>query len=205
MYRMNWLQAPIILQGRKVRLEPLVSGHFSALLQIAGDNPDIWTHLPVYGADGNLLQQELTSALLKRSTGEQYPFVILDVTNDNTIIGSTRFLNIFPEHRKLEIGWTWYDPAYWGSGHNVECKLLLLEYCFETLKAIRVQLQASEKNARSRAAIQKVGGQLEGILRNDRIRPDGTYRDTAVYSIIDSEWAGVKEMLEGKVGNAAVQ
>lgn len=168
------------------------------MLSIASANEQIWTHLPVYGANRDLLLPELKSALSKRSTGEQYPFVIIDGLN-NKIIGSTRFLNIFAEHGKLEIGWTWYDPAYWGTGYNIECKYLLLTYCFETLNCIRVQLQASEKNERSRAAIQKIGGKFEGVLRNDRVRPDGTLRNTAVFSIIDSEWPEVKKMLEDKM------
>ena len=195
---MNWLQPPITLQGNNVRLEPLGTQHFDALLYIASANKEIWTHLPVYGADGELLLAELKSALTKRASGEQYPFVIIDSVQ-NKVIGSTRFLNIFPEHRKLEIGWTWYDPAYWGTGYNIECKYLLLTYCFETLKCIRVQLQASAKNERSCAAIKKIGAKPEGVLRNDRVRPDGTLRDTAVFSIIDSEWNEVKKMLEEKM------
>lgn len=195
---MSWLQPSITLQGNRVRLEPLSTGHFDELLSIASANEQIWIHLPVYGANGELLLAELKSALTKRAMGEQYPFVIIDSVN-NKLIGSTRFLNIFPEHRKLEIGWTWYDPAYWGTGYNIECKYMLLTYCFETLKCIRVQLQASEKNERSRAAIQKIGGKFEGVLRNDRVRPDGTLRNTAVFSIIDSEWREVKKMLEDKM------
>jgi RimJ/RimL family protein N-acetyltransferase len=196
---MSWLQPPITLRGNKVRLEPLATEHFNELLTIASANEQIWTHLPVYGVNGDLLLAELKSALTKRASGEQYPFVIIDSVN-NKVIGSTRFLNIFPEHRKLEIGWTWYDPAYWGTGYNIECKYMLLTHSFEALNCIRVQLQASEKNERSRAAIQKIGGKFEGVLRNDRVRPDGTLRNTAVYSIIDTEWPEVKKMLKEKMG-----
>jgi RimJ/RimL family protein N-acetyltransferase len=194
---MSWLQTPIVLQGQRVRLEPLASSHFPGLMAIAAAK-EIWTHLSIDGSDSELLQQELKSALLRRAAGEQYPFVIIDMLKGR-LIGSTRFYNIYPEHRKLEIGWTWYDPAYWGTGYNIECKYLLLRYCFETLKAVRVQFQAGEQNLRSRAAIQKIGAKFEGILRKERIRSNGTVRNTAMFSIIDEEWEGVKGMLESKL------
>ena len=191
---MSWLQTPIILQGNRVRLEPLSSNHFDALVEI-GKVKDIWTHLSIDGSDSDLLQQELKSALLKRATGEEYPFTIIDRL-ENRIIGSTRFMNISPQHRKLEIGWTWYDPEYWATGYNTECKYLLLQHCFETLKAIRVQLLTSEQNLRSRAAIQKIGGKFEGILRKERLRLNGSVRNSAIFSIIDDEWDEAKMMLE---------
>lgn len=194
---MSWLQTPIILEGQKVRLEPLSAEHFDALIEI-GKVKDIWTHLSIDGSDSNLLLQELKSAILRRATGEEYPFAIIDKL-ENRIIGSTRFYNIYPEHWKLEIGWTWYDPEYWATGYNTECKYLLLKYCFETLKAIRVQFQTSEYNLRSRAAIQKIGGKFEGILRKERLRPNGTVRSSAMFSIIDDEWEKVKGMLEEKI------
>ena len=131
---------------------------------------------------------------MKRGTGEQYPFTVID-RKTNKIIGSTLFHNIFPEHRKLEIGWTWYDPAYWRTGYNRECKLLLLTYCFETLKTVRVQLQTDENNMRSRTAILGIGATFEGIMRKERIRANGAFRNTVMYSIIDDEWAMVKEKL----------
>jgi len=138
--------------------------------------------------------QHLKSAVLKRATGEQYPFTIID-NQKNRIIGSTLFHNIYPEHRKLEIGWTWYDPAYWRTGYNRECKLLLLTYCFETLKTIRVQLQTDENNQRSRTAILGIGATFEGVLRKERIRANGVPRNTVMYSIIDEEWKDVKSGL----------
>ncbi|MBL7718735.1 MAG: GNAT family N-acetyltransferase [Flavipsychrobacter sp.] len=194
---MNWLKAPIVLQGVRVRLEPLASSHFPALVEI-GKNKNIWTHLPVDGSDGTLLEQELKSALVRKASGEEYPFAIIDVQSGNAI-GSTRFYNIYPEHRKLEIGWTWYHPGWWGKGHNIECKYLLLRYCFEEMAANRVQLQTSEENLRSRAAILKIGATFEGILRKERIRPNGTTRNSAIFSIIDDEWPQVKAMLEARI------
>jgi len=193
---MNWIQHPVILQGEKVKLVPLDNAHFPELLEI-GKQEKIWEHISINGADRERLTQHLMSAVLKRATGEQYPFTVIDIKT-NKVIGSTLFHNIFPEHRKLEIGWTWYDPAYWRTGYNRECKLLLLTYCFETLKAVRVQLQTDENNLRSRTAILGIGASFEGILRKERIRANGLFRNTVMYSIIDEEWPGVKDKLSAK-------
>jgi Acetyltransferases, including N-acetylases of ribosomal proteins len=194
---MNWLQHPVHLHNEYIRLEPLSSGHFDALLAIA-QQQEIWQYLALDGTDKETLLRELKAAILRRATGEEYAFTIFD-NKTNEIIGSTRLYNMFPEHRKLEIGWTWYSPKVWGKGHNIACKLLLLTYAFETLKTLRVQFQAHDKNLRSRAAIQKIGATFEGILRNDRIRYNGEQRDTAVYSIIEREWQTVKENLAQKL------
>lgn len=183
---MNWIQHPVILEGEKVKLLPLEHAHFAALVAL-GRNEKIWEFFSVNGAEGDALLQQLRSSLLKRGTGEQYPFTVIDKSTGN-LIGCTMFHNIYPEHRKLEIGWTWLDPAYWRTGYNRECKRLLLDYCFNTLKAIRVQLVTDENNHRSRAAILGIGALYEGILRNERIRWNGQYRHTAVYSIIAGEY-----------------
>ncbi len=190
---MNWIQHPVILEGEKVKLVPLENTHFTELAEIAKDER-IWEHISINGADKDRLFLHLKSAVLKRATGEQYPFTVFDKKN-NKIIGSTLFHNIFSEHRKLEIGWTWYDPAYWRTGYNRECKLLLLTYCFEALKTVRVQLQTDELNMRSRTAISGIGATFEGILRKERIRANGTFRNTAMYSIVDEEWLLVKSLL----------
>ena len=100
---------------------------------------------------------------------------------------------------KEAIGWTWYDPSYWRTGYNRECKLLLLTYAFETLKAVRVQLVTDATNFRSRTAIEGIGATFEGELRKERIRANGAYRNTAMYSIIDDEWPKVKKKLEQKI------
>lgn len=196
---MYHIHHPVVLQRFRVRLEPLSRDHFPALIAI-GRQPEIWTHLPLDGTDAEALERELSNALLKRAAGEQYPFTIMDAES-RRVIGSTRLYNLYPEHRKLEIGWTWYDPSVWSHGYNTECKLALLTYCFEMLKCVRVQLQTGEQNKRSQAAIRKIGASFEGILRKDRIRPDGSIRNTAVFSIIDDEWEEVKRKLEGLILN----
>ncbi|MCD6013248.1 MAG: N-acetyltransferase [Flavipsychrobacter sp.] len=197
---MNWIPHPTILEGQKVKLVPLDSAHYDELVQI-GKQEKIWELMSINGADSAYLLQHLKSAILKRGTGEQYPFTVIDKAT-NKLIGSTLCHNIFPEHRKLEIGWTWYDPAYWRTGHNRECKLLLLTHCFETLKAVRVQLQTDENNHRSRTAILGIGAAFEGILRKERIRANGTFRNTAMYSILDDEWPAIKMTLHASL-NAA--
>lgn len=192
---MSRIQHPVLLEGALVRLEPLEERHFDSLIAV-GKDPAIWENLPVDGTDSYQLLRELRTALLHRSNETQYPFVVIDMQSDR-IIGSTRLMEIFREHRKLEIGWTWYDPAVWGKGHNLECKFLLLTYCFETLHYNRVQLKTRNTNKRSQAAIRKIGGVYEGSLRKDRIMADGQVRDTAVFSIIDDEWPAVKTHLSG--------
>lgn len=196
---MNRIQHPVILEGEHVKLVPLDETHFDTLVTQSND-ARIWEFLSIDGTDETSLRTALKSAILKRMNGEEYPFVILDKANGN-IIGCTRYMDIFPEHRKLEIGWTWYLPAYWGKWHNLECKLLLLTYAFETLQCVRVQLKTWDKNMRSRTAILKTGAQFEGILRNERIRYDGIVRNTAVFSIVDTEWEAVKAELQLKVNN----
>ena len=194
---MNWIQHPVVLEGARVKLIPLEHDHLEALCAVA-QQKEIWEYISINGADRDLLLAHLRSAMLKRSTGEQYPFTVVDKV-ENKIIGSTFLHNIVPQHRKLEIGWTWYDPAYWRTGYNRECKLLLLSFCFETLNAIRVQLLSAETNNRSRTAILGIGATLEGVMRNERIRSDGSYRNTAMYSIIADEWPAVKTMLMKKL------
>lgn len=193
---MHYIEHPAIFEGERVKVLPLEEHHFEALVNIARA-AEIWAHLPIDGTDKDILLTELRSAVLKRMTGEQYPFVVTEKATGN-IIGTTRFHSIFPEHRKLEIGWTWYDPAYWGAGFNTECKFLMLSYCFEKLNAVRVQFQTRETNFRSREALQKIGAKFEGLLRKERIRYDGP-RNTAIFSIIDDEWQEVKAMLINKM------
>ena len=140
-----------------------------------------------------------TEAIQNRRKGLCYPFVILN-RNTGHLVGTTRFIELSPKEKKLEIGHTWMHPDYWSSGINTECKLLLLTYCFENLKTIRVQIRANEVNLRSRRAIEKIGATFEGILRKDKINYLGVPRNSAYYSIIDDEWPRVKANLLGQQG-----
>lgn len=194
---MNIIQGNLVLEGEKVKLVPLDNAHFPALLQVAADTR-IWEHISIDLSQPDRLTTHLKSAVLKRATGEQYPFTVIDKVTGN-VIGCTLFHNIFPEHKRIEIGWTWYAPAYWRTGYNRECKLLLLTYCFETLGMLRVQFLTDENNTRSRDAILGIGATYEGTMRKERIRTNGTSRNTMVFSIINDEWPQVKTALQAKL------
>ncbi|WP_026560918.1 GNAT family protein [Bacillus sp. J37] len=180
-----------ILEGEHVKLLPMQKHHIQGLYE-AGCDRNIWTHLPKEIARFEDMKDFVESALYNREKGTEFPFVITQ-KETNKIIGSTRFLDISPLNKTLEIGWTWLHPSVWGTQINEECKYLLLSYCFEELGAIRVQFKTDERNFRSQKAIERIGGMKEGILRNHMIRKDGTYRNSVYYSVIESEWDEVKE------------
>jgi len=190
----NWIPHPSLLGGQTVELRPLERTHFSALKKLAAD-PRIWEHYTFDGTQEAAFNQTLEEALVFRSKGLEYPFVILH-KKEECIIGSTRFMNIDAPNRNLEIGFTWLHPDYWSSVVNIECKLLLLNYCFEQLKTIRVQLKTDSNNIRSKKAIEKIGGKFEGLVRNHIIRENGTVRTSALYSILMEEWNDVKKSLK---------
>jgi len=135
------------------------------------------------------------AAIAQRRLKLEWPLVVVDRTTD-TIVGSTRYLDIVPAHKAVEIGWTWLTPSVWRTSINTECKYLLLRHAFETAGAIRVCLKTDSRNLRSQAAIERIGGVREGVLRRHRILPDGYRRDSVYYSIIDEEWPAVKARLE---------
>ena len=186
----NWIEHPTILKGRDVELIPLELSHFAELEAVAGDQR-IWAYYTQDFSKPGSLADAMNDALSAREQGREYPFAIR-LPAQGKLIGGTRFLDIQPRHRKLEIGWTWLHPDYWATGINRECKRLLLTYCFERLGVSRVQLKTDENNLRSRAAIQKIGGQFEGVLRSEQIRANGTKRNSAFYSILEEEWAELK-------------
>jgi RimJ/RimL family protein N-acetyltransferase len=130
-----------------------------------------------------------------REAGTDLPFAVIDKASGR-IIGSTRFRDICMKHMKLEIGGTWYAPEYQRSGINLESKYLLLRHAFETFGILRVQFKTDIRNAASRRSLEKMGAVQEGILRRSAIMPDGVIRDTAIYSILDTEWDGVKQGIE---------
>lgn len=189
----NWIKYPTILEGQTVKLISLEKEHFSELEALAKDK-QIWEFYPLDGTSSEKFISAFEIALIERKNGTQFPFVVFH-KKENKIVGSTRYLDIQLKHKKLEIGWTWLHPDYWATEVNLECKLLLLTHCFEELKTRRVQLKTDENNLRSRKAIQKIGGQFEGILRNDMIKDNGTKRNSAYYSIIEEEWKNKKPIL----------
>lgn len=197
MIAQHWITPPLLLEGGSVKLIPLETAHFGALLERAQDSR-IWKFYPYDCGDPAILRGHLEQALRERDAGRQFPFVIINKSSGD-VIGSSRYMDMQPANRKLEIGWTWLHPDYWGSEVNLTCKFLLLQYSFEQMGAIRVQLKTDENNQRSRAAILKIGASFEGVLRNDMIRADGTYRNSAYYSVLINEWEFVRDQLARKI------
>lgn len=187
---LTWIANSTTLIGQTVDLIPLEQVHYEQLEALAR-HKKIWEFYPYDGSDPIKFLEIFNTALVEKEKGNQFPFVIFN-KQENKLIGSTRFLDIQPKHKKLEIGSTWLHPEFWGTAVNFECKLLLLTHCFESLEAIRVQLKTDENNLRSRRAIEKIGGQFEGILRNDMLRDNNTKRNSAYYSITDEEWPDTK-------------
>ena len=184
---------PVTLAGRFVRLEPLRHAHVDDLLRAAEDDR-IWAWLPRRLQERHAIERFVADAVARERDGTEFPFAVV-LLNPERVVGSTRFMDVNVADRGVEIGWTWYSPDVWGSPLNPEAKLLLLRHAFETWRAIRVYFKTDERNERSRAAILKLGAKFEGILRNHRVRQDGSYRGSAVYSIIESEWRDVERGL----------
>ncbi len=186
---------PVTLTGRLIRLEPLAAGHVPDLLAV-GQDESIWRYM-LYG---NVTSEErmtwfVEELLRRQARGTDLPFaVILQATG--RAIGCTRYMEIRPEHRGLEIGGTWYGVEYQGTGVNTEAKYLLFRHAFEDLGCIRVQIKTDLRNLRSQRAIERLGLVKEGVFRNHIITPDGTVRDSVYYSLIAGEWPTVKPRLE---------
>ena len=190
--------SPITLVGQHVRLEPMTEAHGEALAQIGVGQP-FWDFM-VYGQmDSEADMHGWVRDILRRATkGTDLPFVVIDLASGQ-VVGATRYMNIMPHDRGLEIGGTWYGPAFQRTAVNTECKYLLLGHAFETLGCIRVQLKTDLRNQRSQRAIERLGAVREGILRNHMILPDGYRRHSVYYSILDTEWPTVKKGLEEKL------
>jgi RimJ/RimL family protein N-acetyltransferase len=185
----------MLLEGRSVRLEPLAYTHAADLFAHCAD-PEVWRYLPTpLPTSEEEFRREIWSALAQRDAGLREPFAVIDLATDEAI-GSTSFLDIVPEESRLEIGWTYYAPGYWRTAVNSECKLLLLTEAFESRGCERVTLKTDLLNERSQKAIERIGGQREGIMRNHRRRPDGTWRSSVIYSILSAEWPAVRDRLE---------
>ena len=186
---------PVVLTGKYVRLEPMTEAHIPALAEI-GVGQNFW-HFMLYGEMSSETNMGgwVMDILERARKGGDLPFVAVHLASGR-VAGATRYLNIMAKDRGLEIGGTWYGPEFQRTAVNTECKYLLLSHAFETLGAIRVQLKTDSRNERSQKAIERIGGVREGTLRNHMILPDGNYRHSVFYSILDSEWPGVKAKLE---------
>ncbi|MFT6963842.1 MAG: RimJ/RimL family protein N-acetyltransferase [Flammeovirgaceae bacterium] len=187
------LEQEIILENEQVKLTPLDSKNYENLLPIALKYPKLIQFSPSpFGNEINL-KAYIENALEARF-GEQirYPFVVFD-KKKNRIVGSSSFGNISNKNLRLEIGWTWLDKQVQGTGLNKNIKFLMLEYTFNELQFERVQFNIDSRNGQSRRAIEKIGAQLEGLLRSHTVMPDGFRRTTACYSILKSEWDGLRK------------
>jgi RimJ/RimL family protein N-acetyltransferase len=190
----NWVE-PVKLTGNYVRLEPMTEEHIPGLAEI-GVGQTFWSFM-LYGNMNSVndMRNWVLDILSRAEKGTDLPFVAIQLATGR-VAGATRYLNIMPNDRGLEIGGTWYGPEFQRTPVNTECKFLLLRHAFETLGCIRVQLKTDLRNERSQKAIERIGAVREGVLRNHMILPDGRYRHSVFYSILDTEWPQVKLKLE---------
>ncbi|WP_455382480.1 GNAT family N-acetyltransferase [Salinispira pacifica] len=198
---MQWIDEPVVLSlptGR-VRLEPMRPSHVRAIFDARGD-AETWRYMPAEVRTLDDADTLVERALAAKAAGTEYPFVIVDKTS-NRVVGSTRYLDISPLHRSVEIGWTWIEPAARRTSINTECKMLLLAHAFESLGCVRVQIKTDARNAVSQRAIERLGCVREGLLRRHRILPDGFIRDTVYYSIIAEEWSSARSRLADMLGH----
>ena len=184
---------PVTLRGQHATLEPLTREHAPALHAAAADG-ELWrlwyTSVPAPGRE----DAYVAAALDMRERAHAMPFVVRD-NRTGDIVGCTRYFNVEPAHRRLEIGYTWYAKRVQRTPLNTECKLLLLGHAFEALQCIAVEFRTHWFNFASRAAIARLGAKQDGVLRNHQIAADGSRRDTVVFSIIDGEWPAVRAHL----------
>ena len=195
---MNAFAAPVTLQGRQVRLEPLRHEHHDALCEAVCDG-ELWNlwYTAIPSPEG--MQAEIERRLALQAAGSMCPFAVVDPVRQHAV-GMTSFMNIEAAHRRVEIGSTWYRQSVQRTGLNTEAKRLLLGHAFETLQCIAVEFRTHFFNHQSRRAIERLGAKLDGVLRNHQINPHplaaGALRDTCAYSIIASEWPNVKAHLD---------
>ncbi len=189
---------PTVLQGKVVRLEALRLEHVPGLTAVGIDD-EIWRHM-LYGEikDEEDMAGWVRSILAMAETGTDIPFAVIHLPSGR-VAGATRYLDIRAAHRGLEIGGTWYGAEFRRTAVNTECKYLLLRHAFETMRCIRVQFKTDARNERSQRAIERLGAVMEGTLRNHMILPDGRWRDSVYYSILESEWPSVKARLKEKL------
>lgn len=187
----------VVLETNNIKLLPINESHIADLIAATNDGnlSELWfTSVPTEDNVENYIEKAIEDFRLDKGLA----FVVID-KKTNKIIGTTRYTNATPEHRRLEIGYTWYSQSFQRSYVNSECKLLLLTHAFEELKAIAVEFRTNWYNFRSRNAIARLGAKQDGVLRNHQIMPDGSLRDTVVFSIIETEWKICKHSLMYKI------
>lgn len=188
---------PVVLEGPRVRLEPLTEGHANALEKAALDAELFRWYTTPMGTPG-AIREWVKEALAEQKQGVALPFATI-ARESGDVIGTTRYLNIDRKHLRVEIGATWLFRNFQRTGANREAKYLMLRHAFETWRVRRVEFKTHAANAQSRKAIAALGAKEEGILRKHMVMPDGSARDSVYYSVVDTEWADVKRYLEKSV------
>ncbi|WP_305805452.1 GNAT family protein [Stenotrophomonas sp. YIM B06876] len=191
----DWTKVPT-LDGRHARIEPLQMAHIEGLRGALGDGAlsRLWyTQVPT----AKTMTAYVQAALQGQAEGRMLPFAVLNA--DGEVVGTTRYYNLDTDVPRLSIGYTWYGQAAQRTGINTETKLMLLTHAFERLQCLSVGFETSWFNFASRAAIARLGAKQDGVLRNHKRHPDGTPRDTVIFSIIDAEWRGVKHHLQHRL------
>jgi N-acetyltransferase len=195
---------PVTLEGRHVRLEPMSRERVGAIaesLSAAAMDGAMWESKVTTIPRPEETRDYVLQALKEFDAGVSMPLVTIDRASGRAV-GTTRYMNIEAPHRRLEIGTTWIGKSFQRTAINTEAKYLMLRHAFEALGCIAVDLRTHEKNVQSRGAIERLGAKLDGILRNHRIMPDGSLRNTATYSIIAAEWPAVKARLEARLAQS---
>jgi RimJ/RimL family protein N-acetyltransferase len=193
---MSWLE-PITLRGTHVILEPLSQTHHDDLVEAVQDG-ELWKLWYTIIPEPAKMRAEIDRRLDLQAKGMMLPFAAIDARTSKAV-GITTYMNVDAPNRRVEIGGTWYRKSMQRTALNTECKLLLLTHAFESLDCICVELRTHFFNHQSRRGIERLGAKLDGILRNNLISPNGTFRDTCVYSIIAGEWPTVKAHLSWKL------
>lgn len=188
---------PVTLTGRRVRLEPLSMDHLDDLVAV-GLDPSIWALTIARPTDRAGIEAWLRGAIASGTAGVDVPFATIDLASGRAI-GSTRYMSIVPDHRRLEIGWTWVGTAHQRTGLNREAKALQLAHAFDVLGANRVEFKTDARNDKSRTALLGIGATFEGIFRKHMIMPTGPLRDSAYYSVISTEWPKVRDRLRASL------
>lgn len=195
-----WVE-PVTLEGSVVRLEPLSLDHLAGLTDV-GLDAEIWRWMPMFVQSPQDMRTLIEEAQAEAEAGTMVPFATIELASGKPV-GSTRYLSIVPQHRRLEIGWTWLAPAWQHSAINTEAKLLMLGHAFDKLGALRVEFKTDALNDKSRAALLKIGAVEEGVFRHHMVMPGGRRRDSAYYSVIEEEWPRVHQHLESRLGRLA--
>ena len=193
---------PVVLEGERVRLEPMRRDHLPALAE-AGRYDELWKWTTANATTDAAMAEYIEAALAQAEAGTGLPFVTIDKPSA-AIVGSTRFGNIDPANRRAEIGWTWISPQFQRTYVNSEAKYLMLRHAFDVWDCVRVELKTDVLNEKSRSAMVRLGAVEEGVLRRHILTHSGRFRDTIYYSILDNEWPAVRARLEARLRTKSI-